>query len=589
MAVTFGPVIGASGTTFRLWAPSAPAVSLIFPDSPPIDLQKSEHGFWTVTAKDCGPGTRYKFRIGGLNFPDPASRQQVGGTSGWSLVSEPIEPSGRKQPLSPWHEALICEVHVGTVTPEGTFTALADKLEHFRDAGYTTLEIMPINTFPGSRNWGYDGTLIFAPAEAYGTRQELRALVDRAHALGICLVLDVVYNHFGEFDNLIEHYAPEWFDPDINTPWGPGIDFREEAVRQFYYENAMMWLSEFDFDGLRFDSVHEMKTECRDDFLTGLADACRSVKSHAKLIIENMDNSASWLERDADGTPKTYTAQWDDDIHHVLNYLVADDDKGGYDDPSKDPIADLEKGLADGFIHDGEAEGESNGSTRNEPGSDLPPAAFVSYVQNHDQIGNRADSARLPDRIGPEKLDFLHFAVMLAPQVPLFFMGEEADLRTHFPFFLDLPEKAAAIKREDRYKQMREIFNEDVEDGGLPDPNDPATFAMAKIDWSDFDQPQSQASLARFRELAQWRKDHVWPLTGSKCLDARSGRQGNAVVVNWIFESGTLSMALNPTNTPTDLACTITAPPLSTGDYSQEGEVLRLGAWSAVAWVWRNG
>jgi maltooligosyltrehalose trehalohydrolase len=360
-------------------------------------------------------------------------------------------------------------------------------------------------------------------------------------------------------------------------------------VRQFYYENAMMWLGEFDFDGLRFDSVHEMKTECRDDFLGNLAKSCRSVKPHAKLIIENMDNIASWLKRNGDGSPRDYTAQWDDDIHHVLEYLVTGENKNGYDDPASDPIADLEKGLADGFIHDGEAGADSDGSTRNEPGSRLPPEAFVSYVQNHDQIGNRADSARLPDRISAEKLDFLHFVMMLSPQIPLFFIGEEAHLRTPFPFFIDLPEEAAKPKREDRYKQLRESFGENVKDGGLPDPNSESTFLSAKLDWSDFEKTQSREALARFRQLGQWRRDHVWPLTATESLDKHTVRHGRAIIVNWVFGSGTLTMALNPSDQPADIGCIITAAPLTTGTYSQQGEVLRLGAWSAIAWCSKQG
>src|SRR5690606_10593934 len=169
---------------------------------------------------------------------------------------------------------------------------------HFRDAGYTCLEIMPVNEFPGNRNWGYDGTLICAPDASYGTPDDLRSLVDRAHELGLCMVLDVVYNHFGETDNFVAHYAPEWFNDKVETAWGPGVNFNKPMVRRFYYENAQMWLREYDFDGLRFDSVHEMKTESRDLFLGELAKACREAKSHAKLIIENMDNTAVWLERD---------------------------------------------------------------------------------------------------------------------------------------------------------------------------------------------------------------------------------------------------------------------------------------------------
>jgi maltooligosyltrehalose trehalohydrolase len=588
MRKVFGPRLEFASTEFRLWAPSAASVEVIFPDRQPKSLIRGDDGLWSAQVDACGPGTRYKFRIGTLEFPDPASRQQEGDTTGWSVVCAPIPPSGRTEPLRPWHETIICEVHIGTVSPEGTFGGLAKRLEHFRDAGYTALEIMPINQFPGERNWGYDGTLIFAPHSAYGTREELRQLVDRAHELGICLILDVVYNHFGEFDNFLTRYVPEWFDTEVKTPWGPGIDFTREAVRAFYYENACMWLSEFDFDGLRFDSVHEMKTECRETFLKELAENCRSVKPHAKLIIENMDNGASWLERGAYKEPKKYTAQWDDDIHHVLSFLVTGESKNGYADGSADAIADLVKGLADGFIHDGEAEGDSDGSTRGEPGSRLPPDAFVAYVQNHDQIGNRADSARLPSRINATKLDFLHFVIMLAPQIPLFFMGEEAHMRTPFPFFFDLPEEAARPKRDDRYKQLREIFEEPVADGGLPDPNDPATFESAKLDWSEFDLDQRRAALSRFRALAAWRRDNVWPLTCTTCLDTRTARHGTAILVSWIFEGGTLTMALNAADKPTDIACVITSAPMTTGDFSQMGEVLRLNAWSAAAWTWQR-
>jgi maltooligosyltrehalose trehalohydrolase len=586
MPFLFGPQLHNTDTEFRLWAPSAKTIELIIEDRTPVQMVREESGFWSTRLDNCGPGTRYRFRAGDAQFPDPASRQQDGGTSGWSVVCAPFQPTGRTEPLRPWHETIICEVHVGTASPEGTFAGLANRLEHFRDAGFTALEIMPINAFPGQRNWGYDGTLIFAPATAYGRREDLRRLVDRAHELGLCLILDVVYNHFGKVDNFIETYAPEWFDSEIETPWGKGIDFSQEAVRQFYNENARMWLSEFDFDGLRFDAIHEIKTDARDVFLGDIAKAARSVKSHAKLIVENMDNIASWLDRDPDNQPKDFTAQWNDDIHHVLHHLVTGEEKQGYDEADRDPIADLEKGLADGFVHDGEAEGESDGTSRGEPASRLPPDAFVSYVQNHDQIGNRADSKRLPDRVSAEKLDFLHFVTMLAPQVPLFFIGEEAHLRTPFPFFVDLPDDAAAEVRADRYKQMRESFEEEVKDGDLPDPNALETFQRAVIDWDEFEEPERQAALARFRTLAAWRREHLWPLAASPCIDSRTGRHGTAIVVSWIFEAGVLTMALNASDRPADLACVVSAPPITTGDFIQQGEVLRLGPWSAVAWTW---
>jgi maltooligosyltrehalose trehalohydrolase len=579
-----GPLLGADGTTFRLWAPGAKDAHLVLRGKEPIPMSRAGDGFWQVTAPGIGPGTRYKFQIGDLTFPDLASRQQDGDATGWSVVRAPLPPSPRKTPLRPWHETIICEIHVGTASPEGTFKGLARRLEHFRDAGYTCLEIMPLNEFPGKRNWGYDGTLIFAPESAYGTPEDLRALVDRAHALGLCMVLDVVYNHFGENDNFVPRVAPEFLTDEIETPWGPAVDFTRPMVRQFYYENARMWLEEYDFDGLRFDSVHEMGTECRDLFLIELAHHARQAKHHAKLILENMDNTATWLARTPDDEPTLYAAQWNDDIHHVLNHLVTGEQKYGYDDPAKDPYADLEKALADGFVHDGEVDGQSDGTTRHEPASVLPPDAFITYVQNHDQIGNRGDNKRLPERISAEKLDFLYFVTLLAPQIPLLFMGEEASLRTQFPFFVDLPEPAAQAVRDQRNRQMKDMFKEKTPPQGLPDPNAVQTFEMAQINWNDFSAPEAVAALERFRELVACRRHKVWPLAASVCLDARTARQGNGFIVTWQFEAGTYAMALNPQDQPISLACTVDRPEVSTGTYEIEGNTLRLGPWSAIVW-----
>ncbi|NMA98555.1 MAG: malto-oligosyltrehalose trehalohydrolase [Phyllobacteriaceae bacterium] len=574
----FGPKVHNDGsTTFRLWAPSLTRAEVVFEDGKTALMEPAEDGFLSANVPYIAEGTLYQFRAGGQHFPDLASRQQETDAKGWSVVRRPLSPSQNREPLRPWHETIICEVHIGTATPEGTFYGLRDRLEHFRDAGYTCLEIMPINEFPGDRNWGYDGTLIWAPDAAYGTPEDLRALVDRAHELGICMVLDVVNNHFGETDNFVEHYAPEWFNNNVQTPWGPGINFNEPMVRRFYYENAQMWLREYDFDGLRFDSVHEMKTESRDLFLGELAKACREAKSHAKLIIENMDNTAVWLERDAaTNTPINFVAQWNDDIHHVLNFLVTKEPKYGYDD--------LEKALADGYVHDGHVEGRTDGTTRGEPGSLLPPDAFITYVQNHDQIGNRGDNRRLPDRIGAERLDFLHFVAFLAPQIPLFFMGEEAHLRTRFPFFTDLPPGPAKEKADDRDNQMGEIFEEKLPPEGLPYPNDEATFQMATIDWSDYETEIARAALDRFRTLSAWRREHVWPLAATPCHDATCLRIGNALILNWIFEAGTLSMALNPNDEPAKFECEPGPGTVHTGEFSQSGNMLRLTPWTAVSW-----
>ena len=580
--ILFGPILENDHTTFRLYAPRKGAAELLIRDRDPIPMAKGEDGFFTARAH-APEGTRYRFRSDGLEFPDLASRQQEGDTSGWSIVRKKEE--WRSTLERPWHESVICEIHVGTATPEGTFLALKERLQYYADAGYTALELMPINEFPGARNWGYDGTLIFAPESAYGSPDDLRALVARAHELGLCIILDVVYNHFGTVDNFAASYVPEWFDPNVKTPWGPGIDFANEVVRKFYYENAVMWLTEYGMDGLRFDAIHEIKSPARDQFLGELAKACKVALPGCKLIIENIENSFSMLERDNHNEPMKYIAQWNDDMHHVMVYLVTGEGKKtGYDDATKDPIADLEKALADGFVHDREEGPQSDGRTRGGPASRLPPDSFITFIENHDQIGNRADSKRLSTRIEPRQLDFLHFVKFIAPQMPLCFMGDEANLDSGFPFFTDFSQADGDAADQRRHNEMREIFQEDVEDGALPHPNEPATFEQAKINWDALVQEQHQASLARFRQLAGYRRDTVWPLAATPCLDAFTARHENGCIVNWVFEAGTLTLALNASGQSQDMPCLIQGAPISTGSFDQHGEVLRLGPWSAVAW-----
>lgn len=584
MPYDFGPLIDAAGIRFRLWAPSQPHVELLLPDRPPIAMQRSDSGFWQIHVDGVGAGTRYRFRANGHDVPDPASRLQDGDVAGWSVVWPGLGRPPRPAALRPWHETVLCEVHVGTASPEGTFSGLADRLEHFRDAGYTALELMPIDDFPGQRGWGYDGVLPFAPDGAYGTPETLRALVERAHELGLGMILDVVYNHFGKFWNAIPDYAPEWFAADAETPWGPGIDFRQAAVRRFYCENAQWWLGEYDFDGLRFDSVHEMRTEARDLFLGELARACRAVKPDAALVIENVRNQMHWLTRTGEARPVDFTAQWNDDFHHVLQFLVTGERINGYEDTARDAVADFEKSLRDGFVHDGAAAGASDGRTRGEPASLLPMQAFVSFLHNHDQIGNRPDGARIVERVDAERLDFAHFVLLLSPQIPLFFMGEEAHLRCPFLFFFDLPEPVRSELRDNRYWQMENVFHTKVPPGSLPDPQDPATFERSRLAWDDYGREQHRAALARFRELVELRRDLVWPLASTRCLEARSARQGDGVIVTWQYEAGTYTMLLNPTGDTAMMQVQLNQPVASTGRLEFHDGRIKAGPWSAMVW-----
>lgn len=582
MTYSFGPLLDSLGVTFQLWGPDKNPPHLILEDREPIQMSCSD-GFWKLRVDDVHAGTRYRFRLDGVDFPDPAAREQQG-ADGWSIVRGSFGRQPHPGPLRPWHESILCEVHVGTVSPEGTFVGLMNRLEHFRDAGYTGLELMPLNTFPGERGWGYDGTLIFAPHHAYGTPEELRALVDRAHDLGLCMLLDVVYNHFGEVQNHVPHYAPGWFDNEIKTPWGPAIDFRKPEIRKFYCENAAWWLAEYDFDGLRLDAVHEIATEARDLFLGGLARSCRAAKPDAKLVIENVRNQMHWLTRDTDNRPKDFSAQWNDDYHHVLQFLVTGEPTGGYEDTDRDPVADLEKSLADGFVHDGNAGPDSDGHTRNEPASELPMEAFVAYLQNHDQIGNRPDNKRIVERVDAERLDFGHFVTLLSPQIPMFFMGEEAHLRCPFRFFFDLPEPQQSEKRDDRYWQMEHVFQTKVEPGTLPDPQDPATFEQSKLDWAAYGRREHLEAMARFRELTAFRRELLWPLTASRCLASWSARQGDGIIVTWQYETGTYNMVLNPTGAEILIEMSLAEPAASTGRFEFHGGKVKVWPWSALVW-----
>ncbi len=584
MDYQFGPRVEDNGVAFRLWAPSVRNAQVELEGAGQHAMEPRDEGWWEVFLEGVRPGAAYRFNVDGKTVPDIASRGQKDDSDGWSIVRGSFGKVPMDGPLSPWHEAIICEVHVGTVTPEGTFTGLKDRLEYFRDAGYTTLEIMPIADFPGGRNWGYDGTLVFAPDTSYGSPDDFRALIDRAHEMGICIVLDVVYNHFGAVNNALPDYCPEWFDREVETPWGPGIDFDRPQVRQYYFENAVWWLTEFDLDGLRFDAVHEIKGNGSDEFLGDLATICRANKPGCKLIIENMDNHAYWLTRDDKGEPTKFSAQWNDSYHHVITYLVTGEPKGGYDDESRDAIADLEKALADGFVHDADDEQDEGGLTRGGPASQLPMEAFVQFVQNHDWIGNRADNRRLAERIEPARGYFARFVTLLQPALPIAFMGDEAWVTSKFPFFFDLPEPFATEKAEDRYDQMENIFGEEVEEGGLPDPQDPATFEMAKLDWSQLDQPWQQEVLANFRQMVALRRELLWPMTATKCLDARSARQGNGIICTWQYEAGSHNMVLNPTDGEIEMSFQSPEPAATVGSFRRDGDRVVLGPWSAAVW-----
>ncbi|MBJ7265030.1 MAG: malto-oligosyltrehalose trehalohydrolase, partial [Burkholderiaceae bacterium] len=352
---------------------------------------------------------------GAVVMPDGTTRFRL-----WAPTAQHVDliaEEGEQHPLaaSPWHETVIYEIHPGIA---GGYAGIEARLPALAQLGITAIELMPIADFPGARNWGYDGVLPYAPDTAYGTPDELRHLIDTAHGLDMMVFLDVVYNHFGPDGNYLNAYAADFFDPKKQTPWGPAIDFSQSAVRRYFAENALYWLSEYRFDGLRLDAVHAISDPGWLPEMAAYVRANVAPDRHVHLVLENEDNIASHLTRGFD-------AQWNDDAHHVLHYLLTGETRAYYADFSKHASQRLARSLSEGFVYQGDPSSLRGGALRGESSAHLPPSAFVLFLQNHDQVGNRAFGERLLKLVA-NRPDALRAAValqLLAPHIPLLFMG----------------------------------------------------------------------------------------------------------------------------------------------------------------------
>lgn len=511
---------------FRLWAPGVEAVTLQVRNEA-ICMEQREDG-WFEAWHDCPAGSAYCFEPAGAGrVPDPASWQQCEDVEGPSRVVDHAgyvwENDGWRG--RPWREAVIYEAHAGLL---GGFAGLRQRLPALADLGITVLQLMPVADFPGPRNWGYDGVLPYAPDRAYGTPDELKALIDAAHGLGLMVFLDVVYNHFGPVGNRLPSYAPQFFRDDAPTPWGPAIDYRREPVRRFFAENALYWLKEYRFDGLRFDAVHAIVDE--GGWLQGLAQWLREAlpaDRRIHLVLENDDNAASLLRRGFD-------AQWNDDIHHVMHHLLTGETTGYYAAYAQRPTEKLARALAQGFIYQGEPSPAHDGRPRGEPSYMLPPTAFVFFLQNHDQVGNRPLGERL-SRLCRDTPDALNAAVtlqLLSPFVPLIFMGEEQGAQTPFLYFTSFedPDFAARV-REGRRSEFAEFHRQTGRE--IPDPNARQTWLSSHLPPDDG--AAGQRWRARYRALLALRREHVVPgLKGASCESVTVLAPG-CLVADWLL------------------------------------------------------
>ncbi|GAA0583000.1 malto-oligosyltrehalose trehalohydrolase [Caenispirillum bisanense] len=559
----FGAELTPDGCRFRLWAPDVPTVTLCIEGPGPgreFPLTPDDQGWVDVVADGVVAGTRYRWRLpDGLMVPDPASRFQPDDVHGASEVIDPLafrwtdgDWEGR-----PWEETVLYELHIGTFTPEGTFRAAIDRLDHLVELGVTAVELMPVADFPGRWNWGYDGVHLFAPDARYGRPDDLKALVDACHARGLQVFLDVVYNHFGPEGNYIYPLAGRhFFDSTKHTPWGAGIAFdapHGKWVTDFFVHNALHWVDEYHFDGLRLDAVHAIEDSRDLDVLDRIAEAVHSREGHdmrrIHLVLENDLNSARRLKRDG-RLPTHYVAQWNDDAHHALHCLVTGEGGGYYRDYAADPAAYLMRILAEGFAYQGEPSPHRGGEARGEPSGHLPPTAFVNFLQNHDQIGNRAMGDRIDSIARPEAVMAAESIVLLAPAIPLLFQGEEWGSRRPFLFFCDFGEDLHEAVRNGRRAEFESFpeFRDPAAREKIPDPMAESTFEASRLDWGELENPFHADRLAFTKALLSVRRQEIVPRLAA--IDGGKARAeliaDGVLAARWPLDDGTrLSLLAN--------------------------------------------
>jgi maltooligosyltrehalose trehalohydrolase len=595
----FGAAVQDDGRArFRLWAPSARRVDLKLNSGGPgqtLPMNALDDGWFELTSDQARAGSRYMYLIdGNAAVPDPASRDQGGEVHGWSIVVDPHEFDWQDGAWRgrPWHETILYELHVGTFTRSGRYDGVAERLDALIDLGVTAIELMPLAEAPGRYNWGYDGVYLFAPDSAYGQPDDLKLLIETAHRRGLMVFIDVVFNHFGPEGNYLSQYAAPFFTERHHTPWGAAINYegaRGRVVRDFMIHNALYWLEEYNADGLRLDAVHAIVDNSAQHVLCDIGAAVRRriTDRHVHLVLENDDNAA-WLLRKASHDPG-YDAQWNDDIHHALHVAVTGQRDGYYSD-YENPIRHLGRALTEGFAYQGEKSGHRGGANRGEPSGHLPPTAFVSFLQNHDQVGNTATGKRI-NRMAPlEAVRAAAAIYLLAPSPPLLFMGEEWAASTPFLFFCDFGGELADKVREGRraeFARFAEFRSADARER-IPDPTSRETFLRSRLDWSEREHAPHGEVLAFYRDLLTIRKIEIIPrLAGIRGGTGEfSVSEGGILKAAWTLGDGarlslSANLAARPASTSLDVPGRVlfaTHPEAA----SDDGE-MELPAWS-VAW-----
>jgi len=585
------------GALFRLWAPAARQVELALETGGPAPelhpARADAKGWWDCRVPHAAAGALYRWRIDGhLLVPDPASRHNPEGPHGPSSLVDPLQFewdatwTGR-----PWHEAVLYELHVGSFTPEGTFAAAAGRLQALADTGITAVELMPVASFAGRFGWGYDGVLPYAPHTAYGTPDDLKRFVQQAHRLGLMVLLDVVYNHFGPDGNFLHAYAPQFFSRTKGSPWGPAIDFDgpdSGAVREFFIHNALYWIQEYRFDGLRLDAVHAIRDDGPRHLLQDLSERVRTATAgrHVHLVLENEDNGHGYLAP----TPLHgfYDAQWNDDFHHALHVALTGETHRYYHDYGDDPLDLLARCFTHGMVFEGSRRREGGAREVVQPAPPQALATLVNFAQNHDQVGNRARGERLSQLAPPEASALTTLLALLTPAIPLLFFGEEWGAPEPFFYFADWQGELRDAVRAGR---MREFGHEDAAD--LPDPCSSDTFTRSRPDPARARTPEGRERLELVRSALAARRQWITPrqdlLLAGRHSAQRIGERGLAV--QWRYDDGRmLCLELNLGAAPLQVEAEHLGPVEAERVFSHRWPAdTPRGTWPAYAARWTLG
>ena len=494
--------------TFRIWAPAVKNASVKIGDA--LTPMKREQGGWWEAQVDAAPGADYQFVLDGDSYavPDPRSAWQPHGVHGPSRILDhsAFSWTDHDWQAPSWPEAIVYELHLGTFTPEGTLDAARERTPYLKDLGITHVELLPVAAFPGSHGWGYDGVDLFAPHEPYGGPEALKRFVDACHAQGLAVLLDVVYNHLGPSGNYLGKFGP-YFTHNHHTPWGDAVNLEDRGsheVRRFFVDNALMWLRDYHFDGLRLDAVHAYMDRSAINFMEQLSIETRALEAETGrqyVLIAESDLNDPRMVSPREDNGYGLDAQWSDDFHHALVTVLTGDNSGYYADFGA--IADLAKTLKQIFVNDGRYSPYRD-RIHGRPVANLPAWRFLGYAQDHDQVGNRAKGERLSHLVSAGRARIAAALVLTAPFVPMLFQGEEWAASNPFLYFTDHDDKELGrLVSEGRRKEFA-AFGWNPDD--VPDPQDPTTFERSKLNWNELAQPGHADMLDWYKKLIALRR-----------------------------------------------------------------------------------